>query len=206
MGPCCGRNARPSGRDHNNPPSHRASGGRLASWELYLVGLFVPLYSRLVAPRDALRCENRARILADLRLRGPRRVVALARDLGIDPSNLRAHVRVLRRSGHVRFVREGVCTVVALPGQDVSGALADATRRAGDAVMRVVIDHRGEVLRADMDRLLPDLPQRVRNRAVQQLAREGAIRRDLSEGVETVRLASIPPPVPGGRASGGGAR
>lgn len=168
----------------------------LANWELVCIGLIVPLYSRFATRHDALRCENRARIVAHLRERGPRRLVALARELRLDTSTLREHVRVLRRSSHVQLVREGVCVVVALPGQDVGPAMADAAQRARDAVMRVVIDHGGEIVRADLDRCLPDLPLRVRNRAISVLARAGLVRRDLAGNVETVRLSAVPPPLP----------
>lgn len=153
--------------------------------------LAAALYSRIHSREDALRSQRRERILVLLRERGPMRLHALARELGLDRTTVLHHARLLSRMGHVSLIREGRSTFIALPGQPLPDAAKIGGNRASEAILDLLAKSGGMLTRDAVHQRLAEFPERSRNHALRRLLSTGLIER--RPRVEVLMLASASP-------------
>lgn len=149
--------------------------------------LLAALYSRL-KKEDLLQAPHRARILSALDERGPLRLAALARIVGVDRTTVGYHVELLERAELVVPLRAGRWVYIGLPGQPLP-ASSMAGGELGAAVRDLLALHGGELPRAQLHEFLSGVPQRTRNHALRQLVAAGAVREISTELGTFVSLA-----------------
>ncbi|HWG90604.1 MAG TPA: hypothetical protein VNZ52_07110 [Candidatus Thermoplasmatota archaeon] len=168
------------------PVPPRLDLGLLAATSLMVMWALSGLYTRFETAREAMRSEQRQRLLHLLSVRPGVAWMDAARALGISRNALGHHVSILQRTKSVVVVRVNRGRFLYLPSHPPSDRTAVwNVHTASHVQRRILLALQGApegLTRADLYARLSDVPSRTRRHALGRLLKEGVLQCDAPRG------------------------